>query len=235
MPVGVRFVTGGTSGLWVIVPAYNEESAIGGTLAGLRPYMPNVLVVDDGSSDRTGRIARRRGAIVLRHVANLGQGAALQTGIDAALAWGARMVCTFDADGQHDVGAIARMVDMQRQSGADVVLASRFLSGQARIPPVRRFVLGLALKFTRMQTRLSVTDTHNGLRLLTREAAKRIRIRQNGMAHASELLSEIAAKRLSYVEVPSTVTYTRYSLRKGQSVFDSVKILFDIVYAAWSR
>jgi glycosyltransferase involved in cell wall biosynthesis len=225
-----------TDGLWIVVPAHNEESVIGSTLAGLREFMPRVIVVDDGSSDRTGAIARRRGATVLRHVANLGQGAALQTGIDAALMWGARLICTFDADGQHDPAVIARMLDAQHGARCDVVLASRFLEGDTKgIPPLRRFVLRAALLFTRWQTGLRITDTHNGLRLLTRTAAQRMRIHQNGMAHASEILSHVAERKLHYTEVPAAVSYTRYSLSKGQSAFDSVKILFDIVYAAWSR
>src|ERR1700722_7964848 len=160
-----------SDGLWIVVPAHNEESAIGSTLAGLRDFIPRVIVVDDGSSDRTGSIARRRGATVLRHVANLGQGAALQTGIDAALTWGARLICTFDADGQHDPTVIPRMVETQRSTHCDVVLASRFLEGESsNVPPLRRLVLQAALCFTRWQTGLKITDTHNGLRLLTRNA-----------------------------------------------------------------
>jgi len=222
-------------GLWIVVPAYNEEGAIGATLGGLRAYLPNVVVVDDGSVDRTGRIARRRGAVVLRHIVNLGQGAALQTGLDFAIGAGAQAICTFDADGQHDPSAIRAMLDAQHTSKADVVLASRFLQDGAKVPLVRRLLLGAALQFTRWQTGLRLSDTHNGLRLLTRSAAQRIRIRQNGMAHASEVLSEIAAARLSYIEVPASVTYTRYSLSKGQTMFDSVKVLFDLMYASWSR
>ena len=211
-------------GLWVVVPAYNEAGAIGEVLNGLHEYLPRVVVVDDGSSDRTGEIALESGAAVVRHAINLGQGAALQTGIDYALARNAARVCTFDADGQHDPDSIAALYAALTSSGADVALGSRFLGSTPQMPAL-----------TRLQTGLRLTDAHNGLRLFTRAAAERICIRQPGMAHASEILAAIAHERLHYVEVPTRVNYTAYSIAKGQSVTNSVKILFDLVYAAWTR
>src|SRR5579862_7414794 len=113
--------------VWIVVPAFNEAEAIGAVLRGLETWLPNVVVVDDGSRDETARQARAYGAAVLRHVVNLGQGAALQTGIDYALAQGATHVCTFDADGQHEEATIGAMVTALRESGAEVALGSRFL------------------------------------------------------------------------------------------------------------
>jgi polyprenyl-phospho-N-acetylgalactosaminyl synthase len=222
-------------GLWIVVPAYNEAGAIGAVLSGLHAYLPRVVVVDDGSSDRTGEIALESGAAVVRHAINLGQGAALQTGIDYALERNAAYVCTFDADGQHDPDSIAALYAALTSSGADVALGSRFLGSAPQMPVLRRSTLRAAVALTRLQTGLHLTDAHNGLRLLTRAAAERIRIRQPGMAHASELLVAIAHERLPYVEVPTRVNYTAYSIAKGQSVTNSVKILFDLVYAAWTR
>jgi len=196
--------------------------------------MPQVVVVDDGSQDDTSGIARRAGATVLRHSINLGQGAALQTGIDFALERGATHVCTFDADGQHDAGTIDAMFVALEDSGADVALGSRFLGDTVNMPPLRRFALRAAVLYTRWQTRSEFSDAHNGLRLFTAYAARTCRMTQPGMAHASEILSAIARRKLRYVEVPTTITYSEYSLAKGQSLTNSVKILFDLLYASWS-
>jgi glycosyltransferase involved in cell wall biosynthesis len=220
--------------LWVVVPAYRESAVIADTLDGLRPFLPRVVVVDDGSADDTGAVAARAGARVVRHATNLGQGAALATGIAFALRRGATHVCTFDADGQHDPATIGLMLDAAER-GVDVVLTSRFLGSTEGLTPVRRAVLWLALLFTRIQTGLRITDTHNGLRLFTRHAAESIEITQPGMAHASEILDRLAAKKLSYVEIPTHIRYSPYSKKKGQNLLNSVKIAFDLFYASWSR
>jgi glycosyltransferase involved in cell wall biosynthesis len=224
-----------TPRLWIVVPAFNEAGAIGGVLRALSDKLPNVVVVDDGSSDQTGAAALAGGAVVLRHVVNLGQGAALQTGIDYALERGATHVCTFDADGQHDPATIDAMLAALEDSGAEVALGSRFLGGTVGMPPLRRLVLQAAVRYTRWQTGCHFSDAHNGLRMFTARAARACRVNQPGMAHASEILSQIARQKLPYVEVPTTVTYSEYSLAKGQSLANSVKILFDLLYAAWSR
>lgn len=222
------------AGLWIVVPAYNEEKVVGGVVAALRERYANVVVVDDGSPDRTGDESLRAGAVVLRHAVNLGQGAALQTGLDFAVMQGARYVCTFDADGQHPIDVIGTMVETMSAGAYDVVLGSRFLA-ESKVPPVKRVVLRAALLFTRWHAHIEVTDTHNGLRLLGPRALSAIRIRQPGMAHASEILHQIRSCKLRYVEVPTRIVYTEYSKRKGQSVFNSVKILLDLLYSAWSR
>jgi polyprenyl-phospho-N-acetylgalactosaminyl synthase len=162
------------------------------------------------------------------HPVNLGQGAALQTGIDYALAQGAEILVTFDADGQHRVTDIAIMVEALRRERADFALGSRFLGQTYNLPTLRRWVLYAATIFTRLTTGLRLTDSHNGLRVLTRKGAAAIRLRQNRMAHASEILVEIAHSGLRYVEVPVTIEYTAYSLAKGQRIGDSVSILLDL-------
>lgn len=221
--------------LWVIVPAFEESAVIAATLRGIRSAVSNIVVVDDGSRDETGLVARSSGAFVVTHPINLGQGAALQTGIDFALRRGAEYLCTFDADGQHDPATIETMLERMIESGADVALASRFLGSTIDMPGIRRMVLKVAVAFTRFQTKLPLTDTHNGLRMFTRAAASQIRIRQSGMAHGSEILSSIEKLGLSVIEVPTIVRYTEYSKRKGQSISNSVKIVIDLMYAALCR
>ena len=216
------------SGAWVVIAAYNEARAIGRVLADLASLPHRVLVVDDGSADTTAEVAARGGAEVLRHPINLGQGAALQTGIDYALLRGASHVVTFDADGQHRADDIAALLAALSAHHADFALGSRFLGAAVDLPPLRRLMLRAATAFTRATTGLEVTDAHNGLRAMTRLGAARIRLRQNRMAHASEILHQIAASGLRYVEVPVTIQYSRYSLAKGQRASEFVVILLDL-------
>ncbi len=220
---------------WVVIPAYQEAKVLGRVVEGVRGLGPRVVVVDDGSADETAQEALLAGATVLRHAVNLGQGAALQTGIDYALAHGAEFLFTFDADGQHPAESLTVLADIQEKTGADVVLGSRALGTAEGIPKARRLLLRAALSFTWMHARLRVTDTHNGLRMFTREAALRIRISQARMAHASEILSQIRQFSMRFEEAPVTVHYTEYSLAKGQKMRDAVRVLTDILYASWTR
>jgi polyprenyl-phospho-N-acetylgalactosaminyl synthase len=214
--------------MYVVIPAYNEGPVISCVVSEVKRAGYAVVVVDDGSSDATAEEARAAGAGVITHPFNLGQGAALQTGIDYAVAEGAEVIVTFDADGQHRVSDIARLAAALVEERADFALGSRFLGQAPNLPPLRRLLLHAATAFTRLTTGLQVTDTHNGLRAMTRRAAAAIRLRQNRMAHASELLSQIAASGLRYVERPVTIEYTAYSLAKGQSLGDAVLILLDL-------
>ena len=221
--------------LWVICAAYNEAPAIGRVVTELRRAGYKVVVVDDGSTDGTGQIAAAAGATVVVQPINLGQGAALQTGIDYALSQDADILVTFDADGQHRVSDIPRLVDALGRERADFALGSRFLGQSYNLPALRRWVLHAATVFTRLTTGLRLTDSHNGLRALTRHGAAAIRLRQNRMAHASEILAEIARSGRRYVEVPVTIEYTAYSLAKGQRIGDSVMILRDLFAQELSR
>jgi len=213
---------------YVVIAAYNEGAVIARVVAGVRRAGYRAVVVDDGSRDITAVAAQTAGATVIPHPFNLGQGAALQTGIDYALTQGAQVVVTFDADGQHRPSDIGRLVAGLTEERAEFVLGSRFLGQSPSLPPLRRLLLRAATVFTRLTTGLQLTDTHNGLRAMTRRGARAIRLRQNRMAHASELLSQIGSSGLRYVERPVTVDYTAYSLAKGQSMRDAVFILLDL-------
>jgi glycosyltransferase involved in cell wall biosynthesis len=212
----------------VVIAAYNEAKVIAGVVAGVIRAGYDVVVVDDGSRDRTRDLAAAAGAVVLRHPINLGQGAALQSGIEFALRQGADVIVTFDADGQHRIVDAARLVAALHTHGADFALGSRFLGGAVNQPLSRRILLRLATLFTRLTTGLSVTDTHNGLRAMTRRGASAIGLKQNRMAHASEILHQIADSGLKFVEVPVTIEYSAYSLAKGQSMGDALVILTDL-------
>ena len=217
-----------TGSIWIVVAAFNEATVLGPIVSDLMRRTYRVVVVDDGSSDATGQIALSAGATVITHPVNLGQGAALQTGIKFALQQGAAFVVTFDADGQHRPSDIARLIEALTDYDAAYALGSRFLGSSRGMPLGRRLLLQVAIWLTRVMTGLRLTDTHNGLRAMTRDGASRIFLRQNRMAHASELLEQIAASGLRHVEVPVTIDYTRYSLAKGQRLSDSLAILFDL-------
>ncbi len=214
--------------VWVVVPAYNEARVIAGIIAELKWDAHRIVLVDDGSSDSTAEVAAECDAVVLRHPINLGQGAALQTGIEFALARGAEFIVTFDADGQHRTAEIGRLIDALETHRADFALGSRFLGSAVNVPPLRRMLLRAATLFTRLTTGLALTDAHNGLRAMTRRGALRIRLRQNRMAHASEILGQIAASGLKFVEVPVTIDYSSYSRAKGQRSGDLIVILLDL-------
>jgi glycosyltransferase involved in cell wall biosynthesis len=214
--------------VWVVIAAYNDGQVISPVIAGLQQTCHRILVVDDGSADATADVAKSAGATVVRHPINLGQGAALQTGIEFALANGAEFIVTFDADGQHRPADILILLEALRRNHADFALGSRFLGTELHVPPLRRLILRAATWFTRVTTGLQVSDAHNGLRAMTRRGAGTIRLRQNRMAHASEILEQIATSGLNYVEVPVTIDYSRYSIAKGQKSSEMVTILLDL-------
>jgi len=220
---------------YVVIAAYNEASMIARIVSEVRRAGYEVVVVDDGSKDATAQNARTAGAIVVQHPFNLGQGAALQSGIKFALANGAEAIVTFDADGQHAAADISRLIAALAEEHADFVLGSRFLDASSNIPPLRRLLLKAATVFTRITTGLRLTDAHNGLRAMTRRGAEAIRMRQNRMAHASELLAQIGSSGLHYVERPVTIHYSAYSTAKGQKTSDSVVILLDLFARALYR
>jgi len=214
--------------IWIIIPAYNEAAVIAQVVGDLAWRGYSIAVIDDGSTDATADKASAAGAVVVQHPVNLGQGAALQTGLRFALRRGAELIVTFDADGQHRAADADTLIDALVAERADFALGSRFLGGTAAMPVSRRLLLKAATWFTRVTTGLDISDTHNGLRAMTRRGASRITLRQNRMAHASELLHQIARSGLPYVEVPVIVDYTRYSLAKGQKLSDSFRILVDL-------
>ncbi len=211
---------------WVVVAAFQESRTVGETVRGVREAGWRVLVVDDGSDDDTSGAAARAGAIVLRHVVNRGQGAALQTGIDHAVRRGARFVVTFDADGQHRPADIQDLVDAVAED-TDVALGSRFLGEVIGASRWRYLLLRCAVSVSNLLSGLRLTDAHCGLRAMRVEIVPMLRIRRDRMAHASELLRRIHDAGLRYREVPVTVHYSDYSRAKGQRFYDVVRILFD--------
>ena len=216
----------------IVVPAYNERQVIGRVLQELTSLSAIVVVVDDGSTDDTYGHCEPYGVVLMRHAINLGQGAALQTGITFALReLEPRFVVTFDADGQHRADDIRHLVAALADGQYDVVLGTRFARPEdmALIPWKRGMMLRAAVLFTRLSARLSVTDTHNGMRAFTAEAASHLSLHHAGMAHASEILTIVRRDHLRWCEVPVTVDYNQYCLDKGQKNTGAFNIIWDLV------
>jgi glycosyltransferase involved in cell wall biosynthesis len=218
--------------VYVIIPVYNEGKVIREVVGNVLKYFPNVVCVDDGSKDNSSSEISKTKAHLVKHPLNLGQGGALQTGLEYALLDPrAEYFITFDADGQHSIIDAQKMLGELKKEDFDIILGSRFLdkSSTSRVPYSKRILLKLALWFTLLTSGLELTDTHNGLRVFNRKAAEAIDITLSDMAHASEILTIIRQKKLKYKEVPVTISYSEYSMSKGQSMFNAVNIVFDLI------
>jgi polyprenyl-phospho-N-acetylgalactosaminyl synthase len=210
------------------VPAFNEAGVIGDVIADLRSVFTNVVCVDDGSADDTGEVALKAGAHLVRHPVNLGQGAAIQTGIEYARRQpGAQIFATFDADGQHRVKDLVTMIDRLGAGDVDVVIGTRFGPGVTRPPLLKRVVLQTAARLSRRGRRLGLTDTNNGLRVFNKTVADGLDITMSGMSHATEFIMLIAENRWRVAEEPVEVLYTEYSQSKGQPLLNGINIIFD--------
>ena len=216
--------------VFVVIPAFNEEKLVARVMRELKAGgYRNVVIVDDGSSDLTYSVAKKSGAIILRHAVNRGQGAALRTGIDYALLKGANIIVTFDADGQHNVEDLKAMIAPVAKGEVDITLGSRFLGKKSNVSFFKALALkGGALIF-RIMYGITLTDSHNGLRAMSARTAELIDLSSDKMEHASEIPEKIAKKKLRYREIPVTVKYTDYSTADGQTSLAAFKIFFRMI------
>ncbi|MCD2444073.1 glycosyltransferase family 2 protein [Agromyces sp. SYSU K20354] len=215
---------------WIVIPLYNEESVIGRVVAELREHFDHIVCIDDGSTDGSIAAAEAAGARVLRHPVNLGQGAALQTGFEYVRTQpDAGYIVTFDADGQHRIEDAMLMLDLAKRDDVAIVFGSRFLDDRTNPGWVKRVVLKTAVWVTNRTTGLQLTDAHNGLRVIRADAASRITLEQDRMAHATEIVLKLGRTGLPWREFPVELLYTDYSKSKGQSVLNSVNILVDLL------
>lgn len=216
--------------IFIVIPSYNEGEVLRDTVSSLQSLPYEIVVVDDGSKVDSHPMLAGLRVHYLRHPLNLGQGAALQTGMDYALEKGADVVIHFDADGQHDLNDIPTFLNAL-ENGADVVLGSRFLraSDLEQVPKGKRILLRGAKIINGIFTGMWLTDAHNGFRALNRKALEAIDLTENRMAHATEILSLIKAAKLKVQEVPVTIRYTEYSQAKGQKWTNSINILIDLI------
>ena len=223
------------SDTWLIVPCYNEGQVIREVLEHARETFPNIVAVNDGSSDNSSLEIHRAGAHLVNHPVNLGQGAAIQTGVEYARAQaGSKYFVTFDADGQHQVKDVVAMVQRLRSEPIDIIVGTRFGRPRAeddQVPLIKRIVLKTVVMLSPRTRRLGLTDAHNGLRVLRRDVLAQLDLRQNRMAHASEIIRQIGATGMPWREFPVHIVYTDYSRAKGQSLWNSVNILVDLLFS----
>jgi glycosyltransferase involved in cell wall biosynthesis len=220
--------------IYFVIPAFNEAQAIFHVVNEVVLAGYEVIVVDDCSSDLTKKLALQAGAIVLSHQINLGQGAALQTGIEYALLSDAHIIVTYDSDGQHRLVDAEQLIKCIAEENIDIAIGSRFLGLQAlNMPRSKKWLLRAATIFTQFITNVPVTDAHNGLRAFSRSFAATLNLTQNGMAHATEFIFKIKGHR--YKEVPVQVMYSEYSLSKGQKSLNSIKIVIDLISSLFNK
>ncbi len=210
-----------------VMPAFNEEKAIGQVLLKLKKYTDQVIVVDDGSRDQTSQIASENGAIVYRHPINRGLGGALGTGIKAALLNGADIMITVDADGQHDPEEISSMIRPILDNEADVTIGSRFLIKQP-MPLFRKLGIPFFNLMAFVLFNIRSTDSLSGMRAFNKKAAQSLEIHASGMEASLEILKKSQTLGLKIKEVPIKAIYTEYSTSKGLRFLPGLKFLIKI-------
>ena len=212
-----------------MVPAFNERSRVASVLAAVGalrlPERPRMIVVDDGSSDGTAEVAKRAGAQVVSHRVNLGKGAALLTGVEAAVATGADLVVVMDADGQHDPSDLPLLLEPLKAGRADLVLGYRQFT--SAMPPAMRFGNTLLSGIFAALFGLRVRDTQCGFRALTAEACRSLRWTAIDYAVETEMLVHAARRRLRVVEVPIATVYL--DRHKGTTAIDGLRILASML------
>jgi len=216
---------------WLIIPCFNEGTVIGDVIRHARETFPNIVAVNDGSADNSAEEIHNAGAHLVNHPVNLGQGAAIQTGVEYARSQpGAQYFVTFDADGQHQVKDVVAMLDRLRNEDVDIIVGTRFGRPRAeddQVPWIKRLVLKTVVLLSPRTRKLGLTDAHNGLRVFNKKVADELNIRMNGMSHASEFVAQMDERGWRVSEQPVDILYTEYSMSKGQSLINGVNILAD--------
>ena len=214
----------------ILVPTFNEKERINQVIFDLKRYFKTIVVVDDGSQDSVINPTIDN-LYVLRHEFNLGQGAALNTGIKfIKYNEDIKYIVTFDADGQHSAKDAFDMVKTIKENNVNVIVGSRFLRNSKQIPFIRRNFLKIIVNFNRTFLGVRFTDTHNGLRVMDYKTFSSLEFKQNRMAHASEFIKHIIKNNLKVMEYPTDITYLNSKVKKSQSLFNSVHILRDLFW-----
>ncbi|MFA7315083.1 MAG: glycosyltransferase family 2 protein [Candidatus Magasanikbacteria bacterium] len=215
-----------------VVPVFNEEKKIVEVVKNLKLYVDSVVVVDDKSIDNTILEAENSGAIVLKHKINLGQGAALETGHEYARKIGADYVLDFDGDGQFCVEDIIPALEKLKETDSDILFGSRFLDNRTKLPFFKRYIiLPLGRFVNKLFGVIDLHDSQNGFRILNKHALDKIRITQNRMAHATEIMGLTRENNLKFVEFPVKVIYHEY----GQGVGGGFKIVRDLIWGKFLK
>jgi len=207
-----------------VIPAFNEEKNIAAVISKVKPFVDEIVVIDDCSHDNTFAIAKTAGAHARRHPLNCGQGAALQTGTDLALRLGADIIVHFDADDQFAAAEIPDILAPIKNGQADVVFGSRFLEKKSDLPWKKKYIIWPLGRFINRLCGVKTSDPQSGFRAYTRAVAESFRIDNSRMAHCTEILIKLTRGQWRVAEVPITVTYHEY----GQKFSGGIRILKDL-------
>jgi polyprenyl-phospho-N-acetylgalactosaminyl synthase len=219
--------------IYIVIPTFNEAGSIEKVIDDLFYYgYEKIVVVDDASTDKTSETVKTFNVFLIKHPVNMGPGAAIKTGIDFALLDGADIIVTFDADGQHLAKDIHDLVWPIISNKADITLGNRFLNKTSKVPIFKTIILKAGALLMFLMYGILSSDSHNGLKAISRSAALKIDIRSNGWEYCSEVIEEIMLKKIKYQEVPVTVKYTDYSIKKGQKIYNSFYI-FSKMFIKW--
>jgi len=209
---------------WVVIPARNEEKNIAEVIRKTKKFSENVVVVDDGSDDKTSGVAKEQGAVVLKHIVNLGKGAALKTGCDYVLKKGAEKIVVLDADGQHDPKEIPNFVDALEK--ADIAFGQRKLN--KKMPFVFRLGNWMIFNITKLLYKMKVFDTQCGYRAFRADAYKKIRWHAMDYSMESEMIANAGKHNLRYAQIPIDTIYS--DNYKGTTVIDGIRIVMNMIW-----
>ncbi|OGC51213.1 hypothetical protein A2982_01855 [candidate division WWE3 bacterium RIFCSPLOWO2_01_FULL_39_13] len=212
------------SSILIIIPAYNEEKMVGKVIDDLKKAgFENIIVIDDGSSDKTGEVSKKAGAIVLTHPVNIGVGGAFSTGMEYARLKNYKYLITVDADGQHNANDVKKIALELQKDEYDIVSGSRFLDFKRKYKP--RYLLGLLWNLIIFLFTFKYTsDPESGLRGFNKKALEVINVESSGFEACSEIIIKSAKSSLKTKEIPVTAIYTDYSINKGQKITNATRL-----------
>ena len=211
------------------IPAYNEEKNIAKIITKLKKITDSIIVCDDGSSDMTSEIAKNLGVIVISHKKNMGYGAAIRTIFEKSAEIGSDILVTFDADGQHRIEDVSRVLHPLENSEADIVIGSRFLGKQSNVPNYRKLGIKVITQVTNSSIKTKLTDSQSGFRAYSKQVLSKISLSEIGMGISTEILIKASSEGLRITEVPITILYsgntsTHNPVSHGTSVlFSTIK------------
>ncbi len=222
--------------VYIVIPAYNEATVLGKVIDNIKKEgFSDIIVVDDGSYDATLAIAETHGALAVRHRLNRGKGAATKTGIEAALARGAKIIVTMDADDQHNPAEIKQLIEPIADGACDVTLGTRQFSKE-HMPTYKILHNTVANLVTAMYAKIRVQDSQSGFRAYSREACLLLDTKTDSYEYESEIIRLIAIHRLSFREIPISVAYTPYSIGKlhKQNISNGIRTVYKMIWNALS-
>ena len=211
------------------IPAYNEEKNIASIIVKLKKISSRIIICNDGSTDSTGLIAKELGAIVINHQKNQGYGAAIKSIFLKSKEIGTKVLVTLDADGQHDVNEIDKLLKPITDDKCDIVIGSRFLSETENVPSYRKLGINVITKLTNASIKKNLTDSQSGFRAYNKKVIEQVQLSESGMGVSTEILIKASSKEFRIAEVPITISYggdtsTHNPVTHGTSViFSTIK------------